>query len=239
MRARVLGLGGVCPGGGRCRRAGRAVVAGGNAAGGVAPMAVPEGKRRAAAVAVPYSPRPPPRRPRSRRLVPVCLVRAEAGPWRQCRRARDPPHAPGSVSVWLRSGLAGGGTGGVGGRPPLFQARAEQRGESRPGLGIAPKRPRLFVLGERGVWQQSLLPPLQRGPEWLRSKGWTGTAGTGEELSGLRSRAVTAELCGGCPALGAPLCSPRVCAVPVLNVEGVARAFLRRCTSVHPEVCGS
>lgn len=59
MRARVLGLGGVSPGGGRCRRAGRAVVAGGNAVGRVAPMAVPEGKRRAAAVAVPYSPRSP------------------------------------------------------------------------------------------------------------------------------------------------------------------------------------
>lgn len=62
-------------------------------------------------------------------------------------------------------------------RPPFFQARAARRSGSRPGLGSAPKRPRLFVLGGRGVWRQSLLPPPRRGPEWLRSRGWAGTAG--------------------------------------------------------------
>lgn len=108
------------------------------------------------------------------------LVRAEAEPrWRrQLRRARDPPHAPGSVSFWLGSGRlcrvsAPAGVGGErpvrplagragegwcrrarSGRPPVLQAPAK-RSRSCPGLGKAPKRLRLFLLGERSVWQQS------------------------------------------------------------------------------------
>lgn len=158
------------------------------------------------------------------------LVRAEAEPrWRrQLRRARDPPHAPGSASFWLGSGRlcrvsAPAGVGGKrpvrplagragegwcrrarSGRPPVLQAPAK-RSRSCPGLGKAPKRLRLFLLGERSVWQQSArevrnarfwpqsrVAPFEEGPR---------TAGRGEELPRLQTHAV-AELSGDCPGLG-------------------------------------
>lgn len=166
----------MCPGGGRCRRAGRAVVARGSAAGGVAPMAVPEGKRCAAAVAVPYSPRSPLAGPVPAASSPSALC--------ELRRGRG-GSAGGPVIPRTHRDRRPSGFAPAGGRrdwrcrrrPPFFQARAARRSGSRPGLGNAPKRPRLFVLGERGVGRQSLLPRPRRGPEWLRSRGWAGTAG--------------------------------------------------------------
>ncbi|KAL2306423.1 hypothetical protein Nmel_004341 [Mimus melanotis] len=184
MRARVLGRGGCVSGrrpvsqGGPSCCCGKQCGGRGGADGGPGGEA-PCGGRGCSLLAA-----FPPRRPRSRRLFPVCLVRAEAGPRRQCRRARDPPHAPGSASVWLRSGRRAAGM--------VVSAGALQ--SFRPGLNSAAGAARVWETRRRGrgcscwvkggVWRQSLLPPPRRGPERLRSKGWAGTAGRGQERRG-------------------------------------------------------
>lgn len=121
-------------GGGRWRT--RAVVAGGDAAGGAAPMAVPKGKRCAAAVAVVSPPPLPLRGPVPSAAAPSArnaFVRAEAGPLPQLRGVRDLPQAPGWAPLWFRSARpaasqGGRGNGGVGG------SAANALGSSRPWL---------------------------------------------------------------------------------------------------------
>ncbi|XP_039562966.1 protein-L-isoaspartate(D-aspartate) O-methyltransferase isoform X1 [Passer montanus] len=207
---------------------GRAVVAGGSAAGGVAPMAVPEGKRRAAAVAVPCSPRAPLAGPVPAAAFPsaVCELRRGRG------GSAGGPVIPRTHRDRRPSGAL---------RPAGLGVSAGALRSFRPGLNNAAGAARVWESRRRGrgclCWAKgacgsSPSSPLPAGSRAapLEGLGWDRGDRRGTELSGLRARAVTAELC-------AALCSPRVCAVPVLNVEGVGRALLRRCTSVHPEVC--
>lgn len=177
-------------------------------------MAAPEGKRCAAAAAVVSSPPPPPPAsapfPPPRPRLPVTLLcelrrgrgGSAGGPViLRTHRARRP-------SGVAPAGSAGPPLGGGerrpeaprrarSGRPPVSQAPAK-RGGSCPGLGNAPKRPGLVLLGRAvrnaRVWLQSPGAPLEQA-------GWDRWEGRGKELPRVRAHAV-AELSGDSPAFG-------------------------------------
>lgn len=158
------------------------------------------------------------------------LVRAEAGPRRQLRRIRDPPHALGSASLWLRSGRlcrvsTPAGRRGAAPRGPSQGGRGSGGVGGRAAAVLRSFRPRLNAVGAARVWETQGRgrgcfcwvkgacgsSPLVRfetlafgpGPELLRSKRWARTAGRREELPRLQTRAV-AELSGDCLGLGVP-----------------------------------
>lgn len=126
----------------------------------------------------------PPRRPHSRRFVPVCLVRAEAGPRRQCRRARDPPHAPGSASVWLRSGRRAARLA-VSAAPSVLSGPGCTTQREPPGFGKRAEEAAAVCVGWKG--RVAAVPPP---PSPARSRvaplegmGWDRRVRTGEERS--------------------------------------------------------
>lgn len=143
--------------------------------------------RRGSAVRRPWlfpTLRVPPRRPHSRRFVPVCLVRAEAGPRRQCRRARDPPHAPGSAFVWLRSGRRAARLA-VSAAPSVLSGPGCTTQREPPGFGKRAEEAAAVCVGWKG--RVAAVPPP---PSPARSRvaplegmGWDRRVRTGEERS--------------------------------------------------------
>lgn len=205
----VPGLG-VCPGGGGV--AGRAGCCCGRRCGGRGGADGGPGGE-GSALAVPCSPRPPLAGPVPAGSAPSALCEPRRGRRAVISRTPRDRRPPGSAPGWRAAGPAGG----VGGRPPLFEARAEQRRGSRPRLGIAPERPRVFVLCGRGVRQPSLRPPPPPGgvrSAPLRGPGWGRGDRTGQNRScraaepRCDSPALPAQLCGARPALGAPCARP-------------------------------
>lgn len=164
------------------------------------------------------------------------LVRTEAGPRRQLRRARDPPHAPGSVSLWLRTCSRRRVSAPLGGGErcprPLVGRAVVSAGAQRPSFGPSGPGfpqwggPGCFCLvkgacGSRPLVRSEMLAS-RPSPELLLLKRWVGPLGQERSYAEVTdSHSLLAFPC--LPGTWRSLSLAEVCAVPVLYVEGVRR----------------